>query len=34
VREDAKLPSKIDIGLQAAISPRSRDRARLVDVCW
>ena len=34
VREDAKLPSKINIRLHAAMSPRSRDRARLVDVCW
>jgi hypothetical protein len=34
VREDAKLPSKIDVRLHAAMSPRSRDRARLVDVCW
>ena len=34
VREDAKLPSKIDIRLYAAMSRRSHDRARLVDVCW
>jgi hypothetical protein len=32
VREHAKLPSKIDIRLHAAMSPGSRDRARLVDV--
>ena len=34
VREDAKLPSKIGIRLHAAMSPRSRDRAGLADVCW
>ena len=34
VREDAKLPSKIDIKLRAAMSSRSRYRARWVDVCW
>jgi len=34
VREDAKLPSKIAIRLHPATSPRSRDRARLVEVCW
>jgi hypothetical protein len=33
VREDAKLPSKIDIRLRAAMTPRSRDRAMLVNVC-
>ena len=33
VREDAKLPSKIDIRLHAAMTPRSRDRAMFVNVC-
>jgi len=34
VRDDPKLPSKIDIKLHAAMSSRSRDRARSVDICW
>jgi hypothetical protein len=33
MREDAKLESKIDIRLHAAMAPRSRERAMLVDVC-
>jgi hypothetical protein len=33
VREDAKLPAKIEIKLHAVMTPRSRDRAMLVDVC-
>ena len=33
VREDGKLQSKIDIRLQTAMTPRSRDRAMLFDVC-
>ncbi len=31
VRDDPKLPSEIDIKLHAAMSSRSRDRARSVD---
>jgi len=34
VRDDPKLPSEIDIKLHAAMSSRSRDRARSVDICW
>jgi hypothetical protein len=34
VRDDPKLPSKNDIKLHAAMSSRSRDRARSVDICW
>jgi hypothetical protein len=34
VRDDPKWPSEIDIKLYVAMSSRSRDRARSVDICW